>query len=1409
MLELDPVQHPPISDRACGTKDVDQILADIRKDRSVRTDRGKIARTLPGQILDYDNDVTLVRTLFQRAGDPTGGAAYYAGFPLTAFREMMLAAAGIRVRVDGDWPDDVVVGSAGVPRIDAFRFSVESLRQAAATAIANPRTPRYQRHNLVTAYTTITLLTGSLHRFVRDPFHDPCLFLVGDSTAISADKAASQSHHTRLSPFGALLQAQLTHYQQHLRTLGDELLRAGDALAYDILDLLDTDRNGRPFRRRPRQLPFLFFLTNKNQLERVTFTSFQKVVGDWPWHPSAHRHLMSTLLREARVPAEYIDHVLGHWQAGDSPLGHWSILRADDYLLPVRDAIEKLLPELGFAELHGLHAHRPRQRRKMPSRIRPTTTPAFGPIARQEARSASQDQDKEVVESIWLRTMDHSLVDPTKTTRIPDELVREVRARISRRSAAYPERIQNQLLLLREHTMQLRSFGVDVLVPGIAYRPAETPPAVADLTGQSLQIAAALRAEFPIWLEEHAERLSSDKSGALAQGAALASAIILGGLRRKLWGPFISATFNGYFCHGGVEWLMLQTPDGDQRYLGDCVTRMLYSLAARLRREFPAEARTYSTGDGEMRPAAPDSSVVDDFDSPSRREPSDADDDIEEAAGHTEYHAAIAQVRTIVRESIGSQKLKDVEQAMADDLALRVSGTTRGWLVGHVPHVTLPNLAFARLMCGVRLAPEGTEVQADSSFPRAQPQRQYGDIQLKASHDFVEKLRAAVNDVADSESGDDKERSERNSAARRRIRSQVEALRKKLHPRIAPIVWHLVEHSEQLCTFGGARKNELSPATLSKYISPNAHPLLEAFGTVDPLDLPDEERAEFYAAALGPRSNNNSGRVERAYAMKVFDDELCRRHSLESIPWEDIEPGLLSHRSNVDANLLTRADLKRMSALSASDLDLSDEAMQWVPTLDRSLGHCGLRSGEAWRLDPDDDHGDEVLIRTSRRGSVKTRDRRALDIGPWIGFEREGAAMRPRTPRSAGASFKNSNEMSLAVSKACRLVTGDPSSRGHHGRHSYGSHLQVMATAVEHPLIRQALGSIPRVLTEMHQRLTGRAHRSARYIPAVAGTMGHAMHAGYDCTTQSTYMHVPEIVAAAELDVYAPRLKSAAIGHLTGWKAATLRSKINRLGADERPLAAKTSQGRRGYRSTGIPTYELLAQLPIPDVGLSLTALPDLIATVTPETSASLEPTLLVAALQMLHIGHPIEEVGNHLQVDAARLRATIGAASLLPTNYTFNFLGLQGATWSRDERFLSWSNASQRADAERELASVRKQFLSVGVAALRDLRQAFDSPTTLLKVASILCSCYRPSDDHWSTRTPISLNELKKSIESSALNATIALAEIHGHDIKTAINTPSSGIANWQAIRFGLTPTSSGSAHLLTTALGVWAAIC
>ncbi len=254
-------------------------------------------------------------------------------------------------------------------------------------------------------------------------------------------------------------------------------------------------------------------------------------------------------------------------------------------------------------------------------------------------------------------------------------------------------------------------------------------------------------------------------------------------------------------------------------------------------------------------------------------------------------------------------------------------------------------------------------------------------------------------------------------------------------------------------------------------------------------------------------------------------------------------------------------------------------------------------------------------------------------------------------------------------------------------------------------------------------------------MPALASSVGHAHHAGYDTTTQTTYIHTAELLSAAELDLEAPRLSTETISELCGANAATLRSIAFRLG-----------HSRNAER---VQHFEILARLRRTNVGLTeIRKLPRGFSESHRLPPREIDLPVLLDAIALLQDGIQIDDACATLRIEADALRRLVNAAARIPTLYSTNLFGLQGCEWSPSQHQLVWTNAEQLARGRAITHRLRSQLNDPATAQLAERVHAWvlyaKPPHELL---ANFCAALRSNQGYWATREPLVLASLSESL--------------------------------------------------------------
>ncbi|APX91772.1 DNA breaking-rejoining enzyme, catalytic core [Halomonas sp. 1513] len=432
--------------------------------------------------------------------------------------------------------------------------------------------------------------------------------------------------------------------------------------------------------------------------------------------------------------------------------------------------------------------------------------------------------------------------------------------------------------------------------------------------------------------------------------------------------------------------------------------------------------------------------------------------------------------------------------------------------------------------------------------------------------------------------------------------------------RMAPIVeclcrWILFLHRKK-------RKQ----STLYKYLGVTM-PLLQAMGdtSVDQDRLPVLLEAYQYVIEQAKTEEN---RGYRWSVLRSFHSFLVAELGLANVTMEFIDGGAtIPHHA--DANCVSEEEYQQIAGHLAQHKSALGKIRYWIFVLGF---RAGLRIGEALSIQLDDllfsyqvEESDVILlIRNNVYVDTKSYDsRRQLPLHHLLtheelkGFKgfvinrqavaRHGRVMLFGEGGDSVAPLRD-ERVQGEIHEAMRRITGDPSLRYHHLRHSLANYLLLSFHGVEVPW------SAPSHHAILWQEVTGGASRSGLYF--IAQVMGHASpdvtlrsYLHFTCLLIDHYCHQRTTAVAHDNRRHAVS-QLEALGDVVDVKPATLRKWKQRYG--ERPpvwlgraypecrltdLAQQEAQSFPILQSADPPGQQGLAQLSLEQVEAALESL--------------------------------------------------------------------------------------------------------------------------------------------------------------------------------------------------------------------------
>ncbi|MCC4831787.1 hypothetical protein LMH66_03985 [Shewanella sp. 10N.7] len=265
------------------------------------------------------------------------------------------------------------IGSSFTPTNDAISTLINAL-----TAKVSASIPSYQHHindivdyhNAFTAYTAWMLLFGTGYRAAWNPLPTFALFLPSLNLMGISDKDDSDFSHSRIVAVPNILASQLKEYKRHLGCLRSILRVLMPKLSRTIDNIVDVDQSVLSFNHsqasqwyriirnsRKEQGPFFFLYRQGNSVVAKNLSPSELVnycKNEIQLPANAGRHWLKSHLLEKNICPELINFQMGHWQAGEVPLGHYSALSHIEAINELVPVLDELFAEVGWKVLKSV-----------------------------------------------------------------------------------------------------------------------------------------------------------------------------------------------------------------------------------------------------------------------------------------------------------------------------------------------------------------------------------------------------------------------------------------------------------------------------------------------------------------------------------------------------------------------------------------------------------------------------------------------------------------------------------------------------------------------------------------------------------------------------------------------------------------------------------------------------------------------------------------------------------------------------------------------------------------------------------------------------------------------------------------------------------------------------------------------
>lgn len=335
---------------------------------------------------------------------------------------------------------------------------------------------------------------------------------------------------------------------------------------------------------------------------------------------------------------------------------------------------------------------------------------------------------------------------------------------------------------------------------------------------------------------------------------------------------------------------------------------------------------------------------------------------------------------------------------------------------------------------------------------------------------------------------------------------------------------------------GSASNKDLALSTIKGYMSSTGKRLASILGTDDITTLGVEGLSEVYEIVLEDALSTHHRR-NMARGIREFHYFLQKKYHVEAINSAELL-GIGLTRAPVDANIISidefKACIKKIRSspiLLKHDIDLAEIAAL-ITTI---AFKCGTRRMEVLRLRISDFHPSskpEILIRPWDTRRLKTKSStRKIPVYALLD-EDELASLKSwwtkRTKQEKNATFSeqlfaipriglstiNQEFLFPKIHQILRAITGDPTMRFHHLRHSFASWsvLRLFLSDLEEmPDLFPDLPETKKWLAEskdFRKSLYSHDEMTRKHLYAIASILGHS---GPDMSLEH-YIHFPDLI---------------------------------------------------------------------------------------------------------------------------------------------------------------------------------------------------------------------------------------------------------------------------------------------------------
>ena len=590
-------------------------------------------------------------------------------------------------------------------------------------------------------------------------------------------------------------------------------------------------------------------------------------------------------------------------------------------------------------------------------------------------------------------------------------------------------------------------------------------------------------------------------------------------------------------------------------------------------------------------------------------------------------------------------------------LGLRMPSFLVSFATGKTASVSLPPHVWTRLLNDRAIAAPLDGDDEESADPHGTA---FAVVTQESKYDLVKQdaLRKRLTSLL----GDARRSRTTSGPARERVEEFLENNIEEMVPVLQMLCRWAIELLSHLPVVVHGRKSRtaLQPSSAVRYLNAVDRGLIACAGDEDISSYDAKELREFYDDVI-KLAKSKKHKLSSALQLYLFHHFLMRAYGAPVIDLDGLVGRSGPAELSVEANLIG----PRMFRLVLEDLGWGQPVLsklQSVRCLVAMLGYrCGLRRHEAICIRIGDIFGEtylEVVIRTSGLNRPKTRDsKRRIPVHALLEPDELAALKAWRNNRIAeeGKNCLNAplfgnpgnpkpydlNDIFTAIHEAMRRVSGDPSARFHHLRHSFPNRLLIALLSDDLPVpenapagIRQFLSN-PEDSTRLKKTLFGNMPMGRQFLYGISAMLGHADPS----TTLLSYVHLCDWMLGQSLrrPEAQPVLSPDAIMKVTGLKRAMVFRSRADSGNDAWVMGSFSERQARHQRH----------RFPDP-LALSVMTIPDKAPKPDASTRRLSDWHLVAHVLEKHQVkGVPCEQVAEALQlspVSVANWCATAGA---------------------------------------------------------------------------------------------------------------------------------------------------------------------